>query len=236
MNNFDFLTSYNYYGRRPKNALNEDELDDALGLSDPNAESPTTPEDTTDDTIPAASGDTSMDAANIQTALNNELPADIAPVSSGSENAVQLDVTQLVQKQDEINKTVQDVLAKISDLIKGNETLKSDMESKMQTFQDRAEERSNSMSKELEMRIPTPIEKLQLQSLHSFPYNVKLTDYWQPTQEDKYKYAIGNAKEQPLESNEAPTKPDEYILKQSDIMKGYDENFIKRTLSNSNRF
>ena len=232
MNNFDFLTSYNYYGRRPKNALNEDELDDALGLSDTASDTAAV----TDDTIPSASGDTSMNATDIQTALNNELPTDAAPAPSGTENAVQLDVTQLVQKQDEINKTVQDVLSKISELIKGNETLKSEMDSKLEAFGAQSEERSKNMSKELEMRIPTPIEKLQLQSLHSFPYNVKLTDYWQPTQEDKYKYAIGNAKEQPLETNEVPTKPDEYILKQSDIMKGYDENFIKRTLSNSNRF
>ena len=34
------------------------------------------------------------------------------------------------------------------------------------------------LEKEIEKRNPTPVEKLEMMSLDSFPYSVKLTDYW----------------------------------------------------------
>jgi len=72
---------------------------------------------------------------------------------------------------------------------------------------------------------------LQMRSLSSFPYNVKLTDYWVPSQEDKNKYAIANAG---LNNNENSSenveqKDQEYVLKQSDVMKDYNENTVRKS-------
>ena len=41
----------------------------------------------------------------------------------------------------------------------------------------------DSLEKEVEMRNPTPVEKLEMRSLDSFPFNVKLTDYWSDEKE-----------------------------------------------------
>jgi hypothetical protein len=34
------------------------------------------------------------------------------------------------------------------------------------------------LEKELEKRAPTPEEKIEMRSLSSYPYNLKLTDFW----------------------------------------------------------
>jgi hypothetical protein len=224
MNNFDFITNYNYYGRRP---LNEDEIDDAFGLGD---------------VAQAAAAQQQVgDVPQDTNAPQDAAPADATGTQPAeiSDNAVQLDVTQLVLKQDEINKTVQDVLGKIGELLKGNESFKSELNQKFEDLENKSAETAQRVKRELEMRVPTPTEKLQLQSLHSFPYNVKLTDYWQPTQEDKYKYMVANAK---TNMHDDPTfrvdvknlpdvekAPEEYILKSSDVTKGYDENYVKNS-------
>ena len=41
----------------------------------------------------------------------------------------------------------------------------------------------DSLEKEVEMRNPTPVERLEMRSLDSFPFNVKLTDYWSDDKE-----------------------------------------------------
>jgi len=227
-NTFDFLTEYQYYGRRPSNILKEDEIDDALGLGD------MTPQDAT-----AAMGAAEQQPQDQAAAPQGEMPAEPQTAVQPNENAVQIDVTQLVLKQDEINKTVQDVLSKLGDLVKGNENLKSELDKKLQNMEVKSVETEKRMADELQKRVPTPVEKLQLQSLHSFPYNVKLTDYWVPTEEDKYKYAVANVK---TNMNDDPTfnvnvknlpniqkEPEEYTLRASDIMKGYNETMVKNS-------
>jgi len=227
-NTFDFLTEYQYYGRRPSNILKEDEIDDALGLGD------MTPQDAN-----AAMGAAEQQPQDQAAAPQGEMPAEPQTAVQPNENAVQIDVTQLVLKQDEINKTVQDVLSKLGDLVKGNENLKSELDKKLQNMEVKSVETEKRMADELQKRVPTPVEKLQLQSLHSFPYNVKLTDYWVPTEEDKYKYAVANVK---TNMNDDPTfnvnvknlpniqkEPEEYTLRASDIMKGYNETMVKNS-------
>lgn len=226
--NFDFLAEYKYYGRR-KSLLYEDELDDALGLSPEDIEKAAGDQEQTDNVEPAT--DTSME---------NDTSSDVQPEKEGSK--VELDVTQLVLKQDEISRSVQDILNKLSDLVKNDENLKSDLNKKISDLESSTINNINNVKTELQKRTPTPIEKLQLQSLHSFPYNIKLTDYWKPTEEDRYKYAVANVK---TNMNDDPTfnvniknlpnidkkqeTDNEYILKQSEIMKDYNETFVKKS-------
>jgi len=63
----------------------------------------------------------------------------------------------------------------------------------------------DTLEKEIVKRNPTPVEKLEMRSMDSFPYNIKLTDYWKDV--DGYD-ATGEQ------------KPKEYILKKDDIDTG----------------
>lgn len=226
---FDFLTNYKYYGRR-RSLLKEDELDDALGLGDAPDQQAAPNQQPADAAQPPA-----PDQAAAQPPQS-----DTQPVAAEGENKVEVDVSQLVMKQDQITQSVQSVLDKLESLVKNNEMLKSDLNKKIDALDNKAEETANKMRQELQRRTPTPVEKLQLQSLYSFPYNIKLTDYWKPTTDDQYKYAVANVK---TNVNDDPTfnvdvnklpdvqKPEEneYILKQSEIMQGYNENLVRNS-------
>lgn len=230
---FDYLTKYNYYGR---DLLREDELDDALGLTSNEPEEPKQD----DQQAPPDQSTPTDQAATDGEAPAMDQPAEAAPEPQSDapkDNAVQLDITQLVLKQQEMTQTVQDVLSKVGELMKSNETLKTDISQKIQDIENKAQQNTNSVKQELQKRNPTSLEQLQLRSMSAYPFSVKLEDYWQPTQEDKYRYAIGNAKEtNPTADATAlglpdvqKTAPEEYILKQSDVMRGYDENYIKKS-------
>jgi hypothetical protein len=60
---------------------------------------------------------------------------------------------------------------------------------------------------------PTPVEKLEMRSLSSYPYSQKLTDYWA----DKGPYDVMG--------NEA--KKEEYVLRQDDVDSSYSDSNIK---------
>lgn len=231
---FDFLTNYKYYGRR-RSLLKEDELDDALGLGDATPESNQQPDQQQAPAQDAQAPDTP--STNVAQPIQSD---NQPPIENEGGAKVEVDVSQLVLKQEEITQSVQSVLDKLENLIKNNDSLKSELNKKIEDLEGKTQDTANKMQQEFQRRTPTPVEKLQLQSLYSFPYNIKLTDYWKPTTEDQYKYAVANVK---TNANDDPTfnvdvnklqniqKPtdNEYILKQSEIMQGYNENFIKNS-------
>ena len=63
----------------------------------------------------------------------------------------------------------------------------------------------DSLEAEIEKRNPTPQEKLEMRSLDSYPYSVKLSDYW-ADKEDHYD-VMDTKKEE----------PEEYVLTQQDV-------------------
>jgi hypothetical protein len=238
LNKFDFITDYKYYGR-PR--LNEDELDDALGLS---AENPQPDAQQSDTPTDQSATPNDPNAAPVdQETENPDASATDAPAApaeaGGDDGEIEVDMTQLVLKQQETATAVQDLLQKIDTLVKNSANIKTDVEQQLQQFQTKNADSVDKLKQEIQMRTPTPLEKMQLRSMSSFPYNIKLSDYWMPTQEDRYKYSIANAK---TDVNNDPTftvksenlpdvqkTPQEFVLKQSEIMKGYDENFVKKS-------
>ena len=73
------------------------------------------------------------------------------------------------------------------------------------------------LEKEIERRNPTPVERLEMRSLSSFPYSVKLTDFWNE------------------ESEEDPTKMgDDYVLTQDDVKKDFNASTIKTSFDIQN--
>ncbi len=68
------------------------------------------------------------------------------------------------------------------------------------------------LEKEVVQRNPTPVEKLNMRSMDSFPYSVKLTDFWA----EKEGYNTGSEEEEK-----------DYVLTQDEIENDYSETDIK---------
>jgi hypothetical protein len=122
----------------------------------------------------------------------------------GDEETVEVDVTDIVDKTEETKASVDDMGQKMDDLL----SKLGDLESQV-TDMDEVINKIDDLEKEIERRNPTPVERLEMRSMDSFPYSVKLTDYWK----DKEGY-------------DASEPEDEYTLTQSDI-ENFDEKEIR---------
>ena len=122
----------------------------------------------------------------------------------GDEETVEVDVTDIVDKTEETKASVDDMGQKMDDLL----SKLGDLESQV-TDMDGVINKIDDLEKEIERRNPTPVERLEMRSMDSFPYSVKLTDYWK----DKEGYDTSEPE-------------DEYTLTQSDI-ENFDEKEIR---------
>jgi hypothetical protein len=91
----------------------------------------------------------------------------------GGEETVEVEVTDIVDKAEETRNEIEGLTSKMEELM-GNFSELSDQVTGMDQVIDKIE----GLEKEIEKRNPTPVEKLEMMSLDSFPYSVKLTDYW----------------------------------------------------------
>jgi hypothetical protein len=122
----------------------------------------------------------------------------------GDEETVEVDVTDIVDKTEETKASVDDMGQKMDDLL----SKLGDLESQV-TDMDGVINKIDDLEKEIERRNPTPVERLEMRSMDSFPYSVKLTEYWK----DKEGYDTSEPE-------------DEYTLTQSDI-ENFDEKEIR---------
>lgn len=117
------------------------------------------------------------------------------------EDVEEVDVTSLVKGAKDAKKaaikamktsknTGEELMGKLSDL----EARIARMDSVAAKIED--------LEKEIVKRNPTPVEKLEMRSLSSYPYNIKLSDYWS---EKDGQYDVMNNKEK------------EYVLTKDDI-------------------
>jgi hypothetical protein len=70
---------------------------------------------------------------------------------------------------------------------------------------------------EIVRRNPTPTEKIEMRSLDSFPYNIKLSDFWSD-----------NADKLSVEPEQE--KPKEYVLTKADV-DDYSDSDIRKSFS-----
>ena len=73
------------------------------------------------------------------------------------------------------------------------------------------------LENEIIKRNPTPVEKLEMRSLSSYPYSQKLTDYWA---DKKGAYDVMGNEEK-----------EEYTLTQDDVENSYSEGDIKQSFT-----
>lgn len=130
-------------------------------------------------------------------------------VEAPVEDEVELDVTDLVNGTEEAKETANIVNNKMDELLSTFNTL-TDKLSNMDTIT----QKIDNLEVELEKRAPTPEEKLEMRSLDSYPYNVKLTDFWS-NQEGQYDILDNNDEEKEL------------TLTQQDIEHDYNENSVR---------
>lgn len=165
---------------------------------------------TTGDTGTTTTGDTGTDISTDEEDV--EIEDEFADTESGDEDSVEVDVTDIVDNTEATKTSVEGVSSKMDELLSKLTELESQV-----SGMDKVINKIEGLEKEIERRNPTPVEKLEMRSLSSFPYSVKLTDFW----DDKEGY---DAKED---------NDEEYILRQSDV-DNFDAKEIRASFNDPN--
>jgi hypothetical protein len=158
------------------------------------------------DTETPAPVDTETDEESEDVEIEDEF-ADTEP--EPSEDTVEVDVTDIVDNTEATKTSVEGVSTKMDELLSKLTELENQV-----SGMDKVIDKIESLEKEIEKRNPTPVERLEMRSMESFPYSVKLTDFWK----DKEGYEA-------TEENE-----EEYVLRQSDV-ENFDRNEIKSSFN-----
>lgn len=134
---------------------------------------------------------------------------DDTATDSSSED-VEVDVTSLVKGSEEA-KQAADVASHNSEILL---TKLSDLENRISQMS-KVSAKIEDLEKEIIKRNPTPVEKLEMRSLSSYPYSQKLTDYWA---DKEGAYNVMNSE----------PKKKEYVLTKQDV-ENYTEPEIKKS-------
>jgi len=129
-----------------------------------------------------------------------------------AEDEIEIDVTQLVQGTEEAKQSADMANQKMEDLMNQFDSLQNKLADISDTVSTKVEDLEN----EVEKRMPTPQEKLEMRSLDSYPYNLKLTDYW-ADQQGQYD----------VMGDEDEGEPNEYVLTNDDIDSDYNESDVR---------
>lgn len=148
---------------------------------------------------------------------SEEIPPMEDEVDMGSDDEV-IDVDDLTNAQEELNdkmisstQELGQVDSKISSLLQAID--------KMENMISNNNNQIQSLKSEFEKRNPTQTEKLNLRALDSYPYNVKVKDYWDEKSANSNYDAYGD-------NSESPTK--EYKITNNDV-----DNFNDRQMNDS---
>jgi len=127
------------------------------------------------------------------------------------EEEIEIDVTELVKDTEETKSIANAANTKMDMLMKKFAELQNSL-----STMDAITKKIEKMERDLDKRMPTPEEKLEMRSLDSYPYSMKLTDYWS---EKTGKYDVmDNSK-----------KNNEYVLTSDDVINDYNNTAIKNS-------
>lgn len=141
------------------------------------------------------------------------------PMMDSGEEEVEVDVTDLIKTSNELKTSSIETNQKMADLIDKFNVLSGQI-SKMSKLGQNIEvldKKIKDVETEIIRRNPTPTEKIEMRSLDSFPYNIKLSDFWSDNA-DK------------LAGEPEQDKPKEYVLTKADV-DNYSESDIKNSFS-----
>lgn len=224
---FRLLMEYDFY-------IGEDEVEDEENIEGNEAELDAEPEMDMDGEAPeggeelddfpedpeATDGEMDMDAdpeMDAEPEMGDEMPMDEPlPEPEPMEDEVELDVTELVQGTEAAKASADAANAKAEMLLAKLDSLTQSLD-KMSAINKKIEDLEN----EIEKRNPTPEEKLEMRSLDSYPYSMKLTDFW-AEKEGHYDAMNGGKKQEEGEK--------EYVLTQDEVERDYNAQEIKDSL------
>ncbi len=133
----------------------------------------------------------------------------------------EIDVTSIVTKSDEAKQMAQQAV----NVGQENMSYLKSLTDKLSNLESQLSKMDTIASKlgKLESEIKTPEEKLELRSLDSFPFNMKLSDYWEDKASKDSRYKIYSGTE---EENEK-----EYRLTKDELNSDYNEQDIKNSFN-----
>jgi hypothetical protein len=91
----------------------------------------------------------------------------------------------------------------------------ADLEARLGNM-DKVTAKIDALEKEIVKRNPTPVEKLEMRSLDSYPFNQKLTDYWAE-------------KEGPYDVMNTDKEKEEYVLTNDDVDSQYNDVDVRKS-------
>tara|TARA_R110001583_G_scaffold49540_3_gene155076 strand:+ start:36458 stop:37282 length:825 start_codon:yes stop_codon:yes gene_type:complete len=146
-------------------------------------------------------------------------PATPAPGVDVDEDVEEIDVTDLVNNTEEVGDTVDKFAKQLSDIESKFSELSGQLNKMDMVFQ-----KIDNIEMEIEKMAPqTPIEKMELRSLDSFPYNQRLDDYFE-NKKGEYKRLRG------VDLDVEPQKEKEYTLTVGDTEE-WDDNSIGKSFN-----
>ena len=134
------------------------------------------------------------------------------PVEEPAGDEIEVDVTSLVKGSEEAKEAADKATQNTEMLLQKLSDLESRL-ANMTALSDKIE----GLEQEIVKRNPTPVEKLEMRSLSSYPFNQKLTDYW-ADKEGAYD-VMGN------------NEPKEYILKKDDVDATYSDASVQKSFN-----
>lgn len=214
---YNLLSEYNFYiPRKDDNDGMYKGEDDTLDEQDipteevPAAELPTEEVPTTD----------VMPIEDITSDVSVTEPTPTTSPEASSEGEVEIDVTDIVKDTRETKQAVASGNEKVDELL----SKLGDLEYKLAAMNDLVN-KIEELETEIEKRNPTPEEKLEMRSLDSYPYNLKLTDYW-ADKEGAYNVMGNNNKNVVSLNKNAQPEEKEYVLTQGEVENDYNEGEI----------
>lgn len=215
---FRLLSEYDFYQEKKempeyKDLLLGNELEEA-----DEAPADLKPEDNVDAAADNIAADLGVDAgadagADAPTDMPEPDAAEEPAIEEPASDEVEVDVTSLVKGSEEA-KDAADAASKNTEMLMQKLT---DLEARMANMT-AISDKIEGLEKEIIKRNPTPVEKLEMRSLSSYPFNQKLTDYW-ADKEGAYN-VMGNEQ-----------KPKEYVLTKDDVDSTYSDAGIRKTFS-----
>jgi hypothetical protein len=186
-------------------------LEDELGAAEPSGPD-VDAEESPEEEMPADEGGFGDDIPVDDAGFGDDIPAD---------DEVEVDVTDLVNTSNELKTSSDETNQKMAELIDKFNTLSGQMSNmdKLSKNIEVLDTKIKDVETEIVKRNPTPTEKIEMRSLDSFPYNIKLSDFWSD-----------NADKLSDQSKVTDNKPKEYVLTKDDV-DNYSESDIKNSFN-----
>jgi hypothetical protein len=143
-----------------------------------------------------------------------DMPVDPA-MEEPADDSVEIDVSEIVKSAEEAKEAAENAEKESNKVAHVLMQKLSDLEAKLGKM-DAVTAKIDGLEKEIIKRNPTPVEKLEMRSLSSYPYSQKLTDYW-------------SDKEGAYDVMHKDDKPKEYVLTKDDIDSSYSDSSIRNS-------